>query len=56
MAFSVAAQTKKADVQSEPRMANIGTYGTELSISGGGVASISGFVRGKSGCSGQAFL
>ncbi len=30
-------------------MANIGTYGTELSISGGGVASISGFVRGKSG-------
>lgn len=49
MVFPVSAQAREADLQIMPRMASIGAYGTDLSISGGGVASISGFVRGKSG-------
>ena len=49
LAFSVSSQAKEANARIEPRIAKIYTYSTELSISGGGVASISGFVRGKSG-------
>lgn len=49
LAFSVSVQAKEANARIEPRIARIYTYGTELSISSGGVASISGFVRGKSG-------
>ena len=40
---------RELDVQMEPRMASISVYGTELSISSDGTASISGFVRGKLG-------
>lgn len=49
LAFSASVQAKEANAQIEPRMDSIYTYGTELSISSDGVASISGFVRGKSG-------
>lgn len=45
----LSAYEKEATVLIEPRMDSISTYGTELSISSAGVASISGFVRGKSG-------
>lgn len=40
---------KESNAQIEPRMDNIGTYRTELSISNGSVVSISGFVRDRSG-------
>lgn len=40
---------REPDVQMEPRMASISVYGTELSISSDGTASISGYVRGKLG-------
>lgn len=38
----------ETNVQIEPRMANISTYSTELTISSG-VALVTGFVRGKLG-------
>lgn len=38
---------RETDVQMESRMTNISVYSTELSISSDGIASISGFVRGK---------
>lgn len=38
-----------ANVRVEPRMTYISSYSTELSISSDGVATITGFVRGKSG-------
>lgn len=44
----VLAYAQETNVQIEPRMENISTYSTELTISNG-VASVTGFVRGKSG-------
>lgn len=49
LVFSVSARAKEVNAQIEPRIPSIYTYGTEISISSGGVASISGFVRGRSG-------
>lgn len=49
LSSSILVHAKEANVQIEPRMTSISTYSTELSISSDGVASISGFVRGKSG-------
>lgn len=40
---------KGVSVQIEPRMTSISFYSTELSISSDGIASVTGFVRGKSG-------
>lgn len=48
----VSAYEKETTLLIEPRMDSISTYGTELSISSDGVASISGFVRGKAGVTG----
>lgn len=39
------------EIQIQPRMEYISMYGTELSISSSGLASVTGFVRGKSGVS-----
>lgn len=49
LALPVSAHTEEANIQIEPRMTSINAYHTELSISSAGVASISGYVRGKSG-------
>lgn len=40
---------KGTSVEAEPRMTSISSYSTELTISTDGVASVTGFVRGKSG-------
>ena len=47
--LTVSTHAKEANVQIEPRMTSINAYHTELFISSAGVASISGYVRGKSG-------
>lgn len=49
MAIPVSVHAAGTNVQIDPRMSSISTYSTELSISSDGVASISGFVRGKTG-------
>lgn len=49
LVLPVSVHAKETNVQIEPRMTNIHAYGTELTISSDGVASVSGFVRGKSG-------
>lgn len=47
-ASPVSIYTQETNVQIELRKANISTYSTEQTISGG-VASVTGFVRGKLG-------
>lgn len=49
LVLPVSVHASEGNVQIEPRMTNISTYGTGLSISRDGVASISGYVRGKPG-------
>lgn len=49
LAFSISIYTMEADAQIESKIVGIYTYGIDLSISSGDVASISGFVRGRSG-------
>ena len=49
LVLPVSAHANEANVQIDPRMTSINAYHTELSISSVGVASISGYVRGKSG-------
>lgn len=49
LALPVSVHAKETNVQIEPRMTSIYAYHTELSISSGGIASISGYVRGKPG-------
>ena len=49
LVLPIPVHAKEANVEIEPRMTSISAYSTELSISSTGVASISGFVRGKSG-------
>lgn len=52
LALPVSVHAKEANAQIEPRMTNIYAYHTDLSISSDGIASISGYVRGKSGVTG----
>ena len=46
---AITAVAKEVDVQVEPRMVSILSYGTDLSISDNGVATITGSVMGKAG-------
>lgn len=50
LAFPASVSAQEISAQAvEPRMTSISSYGTELSISSDGVASVTGMVRGKSG-------
>ena len=51
VSLKVSAHEENVNMRIEPRMSSISTYGTELSISSEGIASVSGFVRGKAGVS-----
>lgn len=49
MVVPVSVHAAETNVQIDSRMTSISTYSTELSISSDGSASITGFVRGKTG-------
>lgn len=49
LVLPLSVHAKEANAQLMSKMTNISTYSTELSISSDGIASASGFVKGKSG-------
>jgi len=49
LALPISVYAKETIAGVEPKMTSISAYSTDLTISSDGVASISGFVRGKSG-------
>lgn len=49
LVLPISVHAMETDMQIEPRMTSISLYNTDLTISSDGIASISGFVRGKLG-------